>query len=112
MPIWTPVHDWILETDGSIYLPFVPIGWDLQIEGIGFLEFSSSTWSGTIDIGQPQLDILIAQAALYLCSQKTLPQFTTDQNSQWSNASQMWGQELDSRISKYKMIAPPTTVRW
>ncbi len=113
---WQPAHNWSVDKDGYLFLPGLS-DCRLRIEGLGVLDFlasgvSSTAWTATIAIDQPQLDILIAQAAVYLCQERMLPQYTTDQNNQWSNAYQFWKQELDERKRKFGMKAPPVSTRW
>jgi hypothetical protein len=112
---WITLHNWEVDKDGYLLLD----SWSdlrLRLEGMGCIDFlasgaSSTLWTATIDIDQPQLDLLIAQACVNLSYQRMLPQYTTDQNSQWSTAYQFWTQELKAR-KKYAMASPPATARW
>ena len=113
---WKPLHDWYVDKDGYLFTSFFS-DCRLRLEGLGVLDFlasgvSSTAWTATIAIDQPQLDILVAQAAVYLCQERMLPQYTTDQNNQWANAYQYWRQELAERKAKFSMKMPPSTVRW
>jgi len=89
----------------------------LRIRGIGYLDFlvsgaSSTAWTATIALDSPQLDILVAEAAIYLCQQMLLPTETAGTSQQWGQSLAYWYSELANRRAKYGMKAPATTIHW
>jgi hypothetical protein len=114
---WIPLHDYDIDKDGYLLLGEDYSDLRLRLEGMGAIDFlasgvSSNDWAATIDIDQPQLDVLIAQACVNLCALKMMPQFTTDTNSQWNNAYSFWKNELAELKGKFSMASLSATTRW
>jgi len=115
---WIPVRDWHVDPNGYLYLPTCyQSDRRLRIRGIGYLDFlasgvSSTAWTATISLNQPQLDILIAQAALILYTQMALPNYETGTRDEFAKAAGYWKAELQDRVTKYSMKAPSATVHW
>ena len=105
-------------TNGYMYLPSgLPNNRNLRIAGTGYLDFlasgvSSTAWTATIAIDSPQTDILIAQAALYLYTVMSMPNFNQGTREQYQETMNFWAGELGRRIGKYGMEAPLSTVSY
>jgi len=116
---WTLIHNITFDRqNGYMYLPdSVSKDYRLRVLGIGYLDFlasgvSSTAWTATVDIDQPQLDILIAQAILYLYTEMSMPNFSVGDRSQYQNMIGFWKQELRERVGKYGMEVPSATSSW
>ena len=115
---WVTARDWLVDPDGYLHLPTsYPTNYRLRIRGIGYLDFlvsgaSSTAWTATIALDQPQLEILIAQAAMYLYTTMSLPNFETGTRKQFQEAMGFWAQELAERKARYSMLTPAATVHW
>ena len=114
---WTRLRLYTIDGDGNLYLKQGTVDYDLRIIGIGYLDFEDSggtvgtDWSDdSIAIDAPQLDILVAQAAVYLCLQKILPQESTGESKRWQQALAYWMNELRERRNKFGMIPPSIPV--
>ncbi len=89
----------------------------LRINGIGFLDFlvsgvSSTAWTATVDIDQPQLDILIAFAARYLYETMALPNFSTGDRKSFQEMISFWDARIGEAITRAAMQSPPATINW
>ena len=110
---WMPVRDAELDvTNGYLYVPSTISDYRLRIQGMGYLDFlasgvSSTAWTATINLNSPQTDILVAEAAIYLCRQMTLPGFRTTGSEQWYQSRAEWIAELESRRRSVGMEQPP-----
>ena len=115
---WVTTRDCVVDIDGYLHLPvFYPPDCSLRIRGIGYLDFlvsgaASTAWTATVALDQPQIEILIAEAALYLYTIMSLPNFETGTRKEYQEALGFWQQERDRRISKFGMRAPPATISW
>lgn len=116
---WNIIHNCQYDqTNGYLYLPDnVPPNLGLRILGIGALDFlssgaSSTAWTATVDVDQPQLDILIKQAILYLYTQMALPNLSTGDRKAFQEMISYWQQRLKDSVSRYRMIAPAATRNW
>ena len=114
---WYPIRNYTIDKDGKLWLHEGICGYDLRIVGIGYLDFlaasvASTSWSATIAIDSPQLNILVAQAAIYLCDQMIMPNFTSGTNKSWIQARQYWEVQLKKRNAKFGMPVPPILVNW
>ncbi len=112
---WVPVKA-EAPGDGYLYLR-APGDAYLRIEGMGHLAFESAgvesdSWEAEIDISQPQLQILTAQAALYLCQQLALPNMISGNNEAYIEAYNFWSQELARRKAKFAMQRPLARSVW
>lgn len=98
--------------NGYMYLPYwVPSNRQLRIGGMGYLDFlasgvASTAWTATININYPQTKILAAQAAIALMRIKSMPSVDTGENQQSLTSIGYWEGELESRVSKFGMMAP------
>jgi hypothetical protein len=113
---WIKLHGFEIQEDWLYLEGPLPNG-KLRIEGRGYLDFlvsgaASTLWTATIAVDEPQLKILTAQAALYLYQQMAMPNFTTGTRGDYKAMISFWQEELDRRISKFRMPRPPVTVRW
>ena len=115
---WAVVRDWEVDPDGYLYIPTDYLSdRRLRIKGLKVLDFlasgvSSTAWTATIDIDQPQLDILIAEAAVYLYTQMSLPNFESGTAGEYQKMMGYWKQELAEREARSGMRVPPLTTRW
>jgi len=117
---WILVHNIKYDqTNGYMYLPAgVSKDHRLRILGLKYLDFYDSSdvvgtdWEDEIDIDTPQLEILIAEAAIYLCKQKISPTEDQGTNEQWREALAYWDMELRARQGAFSMTAPAATVNW
>lgn len=103
---------------GYIYIPSsVQRDRRLRIKGIGYLDFlasgvSSTAWTATININSPQTDILIAQAALYLYTIMSMPNFSRSTRQDFQEMMGFWDGELRRRIGKFGMEVQSIPVRF
>ena len=114
---WLLLRDYHVGSDGYLYLPSGVSDYRLRILGIGYLDFlvsgsASETWAATIAIDKPQLDILVAEAIVYLYMQMVIPNYTSGDNAQYAQALAYWQAELEARKRKYGMLPPPATIHW
>lgn len=116
---WTLVFDSRIDTEsGYLYLPSsVQRDRRLRIKGIGYLDFlatgvSSTSWAATININSPQTDILVAQAALYLYTIMSMPNFSRNTRQDFQEMINYWKGELRERIGKYGMESLSIPVRF
>lgn len=114
---WYRVHNYSVDHAGYLYLPSVDSDSRLRLEGMGYLDFlvsgvASTLWTATIDIDQPQTEILYALAAYHLCQQRTMPTDVIGETKRWQEATQFWAQELSQRKIKYAMEQPRTPSKW
>jgi hypothetical protein len=115
---WVRLHNYEIGKDNYLYIGDAPQNYRLRIEGIGYLDFYDTSddvgtdWADTIAIDEPQLQILVAQAAIYLCRQMINPAPDSSTSEEWQRTLAYWQQELRYRQSKFSMPRPPVTVRW
>ncbi len=115
---WVRISDYKVDPSGYIYLPTGYVSdRRLRIRGIGYLDFlvsgvNSTAWTATIAIDDPQLKILVAEAALYLYMQMSLPNFETGTRDEYQKAAAYWRSESASRRAKFGMISPPASAHW
>lgn len=114
---WQTLRNYEIGNDGYIYLHEGTSDYRLRIEGMGYLNFlasgvASTDWAATIDIDSPQLDILIAEAVMYLYIQMISPNFTSGERDKFAQMLQYWEKELEVRKGKYGMKPPPTLADW
>jgi hypothetical protein len=107
---WQVVRDYTIDKDGYLYLPTnYLVDRRLRIKGIGYLDFldssgdSSDDWDSTIAVDSPQLDILVAEAAVYLYTQMSLPNYETGDRKQFQESMAYWKQEAVDRKAKFGM---------
>ena len=117
---WSLIHNIRYDqTNGYMYLPSgVSQDYRLRILGNKYLDFYDTSdvvgtdWADTIAIDTPQTEILVAQAAVYLCQQMIVPNYTSGESGEWIQALAYWQRELRERISRFGMISPSVTVSW
>lgn len=115
---WYPIRNYTIDKDGNLWLYEGICGYDLRIVGIGYLDFYDTEgdvgtdWEDTIAIDSPQTEILIAEAAIYLCNQMIIPNFTSGESEGWIAALRYWQAELKDRRGKFGMVAPSATTSW
>ncbi len=117
---WALIHSIRYDqTNGYMTLPsHVLQDYRLRILGNQYLDFYDSSdaigtdWEDTIALDTPQTEILVAQAAVYLCQQKIVPNYTSGESDRWAKALAYWQRELRERISRFGMIAPSSTTSW
>ncbi|KKL72809.1 hypothetical protein LCGC14_2081180, partial [marine sediment metagenome] len=88
----------------------------LRIEGYGYLDFlasgvSSTAWTATININSPQTDILVAQAALYLYTWMSMPNFDSGTTERFQQGMGFWQGELQRRKNLFRMPSLPITIQ-
>ena len=115
---WQPLRNYTIGSDGYIYLPEGSQDYRLRVLGIGYLDFYDTAgavgtdWADTIAIDSPQTEILIAEAAIYLCNQMIVPNFTSGESQKWERALAYWKMELSERQRRFGMKVPEITVHW
>ena len=115
---WIRISGYDIDKDGYIYIPTKYMNdYRLRVRGIGYLDFlvsgaSSTAWTATIDINSPQLDILVADAAMYLYGQQILPNYDAGTSQQFANAYRFWMARYREACEKYAQKAPPATTHW
>mgnify|MGYP001587429475 CR=1 FL=1 len=113
---WQPLRTMEVDKDGYLYPWGGTQGYRLRIKGRGALNYLlsgavSTSWTASIDLDAPQLEILIAEAAIYLYTQRILPNYTSGDNQTYMNALAYWKNELRERQSKFAMPQPLVTMR-
>jgi len=115
---WIKVFDYKVDPSGYLYIPTTyPADRRLRIRGIGYLDFlasgvSSTAWTSTIALDEPQLKVLVAEAALYLYTTMALPNYESGTRDEFAKASTYWASEVEKRKAKFGMKSPPATVHW
>lgn len=115
---WERMNDWFVDKDGYLHVPRGLRDYFLKIEGIGYLDFvdssgdSGTDWDDTININQPQLEVLVAEAALWLYTTMTMPNFDSGQREDFERMIGFWRQEVRSRRGKFGMDIPSATTKW
>jgi len=116
---WILLHGCKVGSDDYLYLPPSAIkDYQLRILGINYLDFYDTDgdvgtdWDDTIAIDEPQTEILVAQAAIYLCMQKIMPTEDSATARQWQEALAFWTNELRERKKKFGMKLSAATVNW
>jgi hypothetical protein len=114
---WNRIHNYTVDYQGYLYLPDVWSDFRLRLEGIGYLDFlasgvASTAWTATIDLDQPQTEILYALAAYHLCQSKSIPNDTAGDTKRWQEATQYWAMELQRRKMQYAMALPLIPSKW
>ena len=117
---WIPIRGWTLDsTNGYLYIPAsIQNDYRLRILGTGYLDFYDTSdavgtdWADTIALDSPQTEVLVAEAAVYLCNQMIVPNFTSGESERWIRALGYWKGELIERRMKYGMEPPPLHADW
>lgn len=118
---WALIHGITYDrTNGYMYLPnYISSDYRLRILGVKYLDFADSggttgtDWDDdSVTINEPQTQIVVAQAAMYLCSQMVMPNWETGETNMWSVAYRHWERELAKRKAKFGMETPGATKDW
>ena len=115
---WHPVRDYSVDPSGYLYIPTrYYADRRLRIRGIGYLDFlvsgvSSTAWTATIALNEPQLKILIAEAILYLYTWMSMPNYESGTRADYQQMLAFWKRESTERKAKFGMRSPPATVHW
>lgn len=116
---WPLLHGCTIGSDDYLYLPPSAVkDYRLRILGTNYLDFYDSSgdvgtdWDDTIALDSPQLEILVAEAAVYLCNQKIVPNDTSGTSANWERARAYWQAELKDRRAKFGMVTPSATVNF
>jgi hypothetical protein len=106
---WINLRGWTVDPDGYLHLPtHYPNDYRLRVLGKGYLGFlasgvTSTDWAATIELDEPQLQILIAEAALYLYQTMSLPNFETGTRKEYQAMIGYWKQESAERRARFGM---------
>ena len=115
---WVKVHGYTVDKDGYLYIPTTySSDRRLRVRGIGYLDFlvsgvSSTAWTATIALDEPQIKILVAEAALYLYTWMSMPNYESGTREQYQQAMTFWAREAAGRKAKFGMKSPGATVHW
>lgn len=116
---WVLLRDCEVDKDGYLHIPArYTNDRRLRIRGIGYLDFYDSSdvvgtdWEDTVAIDSPQTEILVAEAAIYLCNQMIVPNQTSGTIEKWKEARAYWKDELRDRRGKFGMVAPAATAHY
>lgn len=115
---WIQVRDYRVDNSGYLYIPATyPDDRRLRLEGIGYLDFlasgsASTAWTATIALNEPELQVLSAQAALWLYKNMSLPNDESGTREEYQKTVGFWIDEVSKRKSKYGMKAPGATIHW
>ena len=102
---WTPPS-----TDGRLRFSSALSQDDvLRIIGMGLITTPTSTTSTEVD--EPQVRIIIAEAAAYLCNLK-LQMTNLKDAGRWAELKQVWAQEATERRRGYMQTQPSITLHW
>ncbi len=115
-PNWITIRDWRVTTAGILYLPENMPACTLRITGMGYLDFLltgsvSTAWTAAIAVDEPQLQILLAEAAIYLYKQMA-GSYTAGGREYAIERTQYWLAERLKRINAYSMPLPPIRTVW
>lgn len=116
---WNAVRGATVNPTGYLVMPtWVPNDRRLRIRGRGYLDFLttagvvSEAWTNTINIEAPQLEILIAEAALYLYTTKSMPNDTVGDRKAFQEMAQYWESKARERRLQFGMPLIPAQVSW
>ena len=115
---WLLVRGYKVDKDGYLYIPTTyPSDYRLRVRGSGYLDFlasgvSSTAWTATIAIDEPQLKILTAEAAKYLYTFMSMPNFESGTRKDYQEALAYWIAEAERRKNQFGMPAPSATIHW
>ncbi len=116
---WQPVRSYhVDETNRYLLIQGLPSDCKLRIEGVGYLDFlvsgaSSTAWTATVALDEPQIKILSAEAVIWLYEQMSLPNFRSGDRKAYQEALSHWKNTvLPERQAKYGMILPPALADW
>ena len=106
---WIPVPNCTMDKDYWLHIPSGLSNLRLRIRGMGYLDFYDSSgdtgtdWADTIEIDDPQLQILVAEAACYLYRLRVMPNYSTGVVAEFANALAYWEDELRQRKIDFGM---------
>ena len=115
---WLEIHDWEVDEDGYLHLPTsVPNDYRLRIVGKQYLDFlasgtASTAWAATINLDAPQTEILAAEAAVYLYTWMSMPNYESGTREDYQGMIGYWKEEAKRRKAKFGMTPLPSVVSW
>ena len=115
---WIRVRDYRVDKNGYLFLPTTyPSDLRLRLLGTGYHDFTASgvastAWTATVDLDEPELQVLVAQAALYLYTWMSMPNDESGTREAYQQMIGFWKQELKERKSRFGMKSPGATVHW
>ncbi|KKN78434.1 hypothetical protein LCGC14_0349660 [marine sediment metagenome] len=115
---WIGIHDWEVDEDGYIYFTTqLRSDYRLRIVGPAILDFlssgtSSESWSATINLNSPQTEILAAEAAVYLYTWMSMPNFESGTREDYQQMLAYWEDKARKKKGKYGMPILPITISW
>jgi len=117
---WATIFNSRIDSElGYIYIPSsVQRDRRLRIKGIGYLDFvdssgdSGTDWADMININSPQTDILVAQAAVYLYTVMSMPNFSRNTKQDFQQMIGFWENKLRVARNKFGMEIPSIPVRF
>ncbi len=115
---WDVIHDWEVDESGYLYLPTsIPNDYRLRIIGKQYLDFlssgtSSTSWSATINLDYPQTEILVAEAALYLYTWMSMPNYDRGTREDYQQMIGFWDAEAQKRKNRFGMPPRPIIISY
>ncbi len=116
---WVRVSEWGIDPEnGYLHLPDgTPKDRRLRIIGTNTLDFlasgvSSTAWTATVAVDQPQLDILVQQAIIELYKILSKPNLSTGERKNYREAQADAEVELQRTIRKVGMTLPPMSIHY
>ncbi len=115
---WDTIHDWEVDESGYLHLPTsVSNDYRLRIIGKQYLDFlttgtGSTAWSATINLDSPQTEILAAEAAVYLYTWMSMPNYESGTRRDYQDMVAYWQAQAQQRKAKFGMPAIPVTISY
>ncbi len=115
---WLTIRDCKVDQNSYLYLPASVLpDYRLRIRGIGYPDFTASgvtstAWTATIALDYPQTEILVAEAALWLYTRMSMPNFTQGVRAEYQKMMAYWESEIVKRKAKFGMLTPPVAANW
>ena len=115
---WLQLHDWEVDEDGYLHLPSsVPNDYTLRIIGKQYLDFlvngtSSTAGTATINLNDPQTQILSAQTAVNLYKGMSMPNFESGTRKDYQGMIGYWEAKVRERKGRFGMPSLPVTISW
>lgn len=113
-----PVRNSTVDPAGYLYLPSdYPVDRGLRLRGLGYLDFlsggvASTDWTATIALDEPQIQVVYAEAALYLYKQMSMPNFDRASREPYQQMVSYWEAESAKLRTRYGMPVPPIRTNW
>ena len=115
---WIGIHDWEVDEDGFLFLPTsIKSDYRLRVVGPQILDFlssgtSSTSWSAEINLNQPQVEALVAEAAVYLYTWMSMPNYESGTREDYQQMLAFWKNEARERKGKFGMPILPSTISY